>query len=151
MHEQAGGPDHCKQEEAQRHHVAGEFRQHEPQEIQRHRRIELALAMQPRTERVGNFLDAQIAARGGNDIKQDLEALRGELRRQLFEAIAANHEEAAHGIGDLDAQHSPGDFGGKGADAGPLLVETICAAARDIATADHKVGFSTLQQRQHLR
>ena len=150
MHEQAGRPDHRKQQETQRHHVAGEFREHEPEEIQRHRRVEFALAVQPRTEPVGNFLDAQIAARGGDDIEQDLEALGGELRRQLFEAIPADHEEAAHGIGDLDPQHAFGDFSCKRADAGPLLVKTLGAAARDIAAADHEVGLSTLQQRQHL-
>ncbi len=37
------------------------------------------------------------------------------------ETIAANHEEAAHGIGDFDPQHLLGHFGGKRAGAGALL------------------------------
>ena len=90
-------------------------------------------------KRVGNFLDPQIAARGGDDIEQDLEALGRELRRQLLEAIAADHEEAAHGIGDLDPQRAPGDFGGERAGAGALPVETVGTAALDVAAADHEV------------
>ena len=35
-----------------------------------------------------------------------------ELRRQLLEAIPSDHEEAAHGIGDLDPQHTLGHFSG---------------------------------------
>ena len=107
--------------------------------------------MQPRAEGVGNFLDAQLAARGGDDIEQDLEALRRELRRQLLEAIAADHEEAAHGIGDLDPQHALGHFGGERAGAGALPVEAVGAAAFDVAAADHEIGLAALQQRQHLR
>ena len=104
-----------------------------------------------RAEGEGNFLDPQFAARGGDDIEQDLEALGGELRRQLLEAIAADHEEAAHGIGDLDPQHALGDFGGELAGACPLLVKTVGAAAFDIAAADHEIELAALQQRQHLR
>src|SRR5258706_10356387 len=151
MHEQAGRSDHRKQQEAQRHHIAGQLRQHQPQEIQRHHRIEFAFTVQPRAEAVGNFLDPQIAVRGGDEIEQNLEALGGELRRQLFEAIPADHEEAAHWIGDLDPQHALGHFGCKRTGAGPLLVKTVGAAALDIAAAYHKVGFATLQQRQHDR
>ena len=44
-----------------------------------------------------------------------------------------------------------GDFGGKRADAGALLVETVGAAAFDIAAADHEFRLAALQQRQHLR
>src|ERR1700687_3861459 len=100
--------------------------------------------MQPRAESVGNFPDAQIVARGGDDIEQDLEALRGELRRQLLEAIAANHEEAAHGIGDLDPQYASCDLGGELTGAGALLVKPVGAAAFDVAAADHEVGFARL-------
>ena len=107
--------------------------------------------MQPRAEGKRNFLDPQFAARGGDDIEQDLEALRGELRRQLFEAIAADHEEAAHGIGDLDAQHALCHLGGELTGAGALLVETVGAAALDIAAADHEIGPAGLEQPQHFR
>ena len=37
------------------------------------------------------------------------------------------------------------------AGAGALLVETVGAAAFDIAAADHEIGLAALQQRQHLR
>ena len=107
--------------------------------------------MQPRAEGVGNFLDAKIAARGGDDIEQDLETLGRELRRQLLELVPADHEEAAHGIGDLDPQHAFCDFGGERAGAGALLVKTVGAAAFDIAAADHEIGLAALQQRQHFR
>ena len=43
------------------------------------------------------------------------------------------------------------DFGGELAGAGTLLVETVGAAAFDVAAADHEVGLAGLQQRQHLR
>ncbi len=107
--------------------------------------------MQPRAEAVGNFLHPQRAARGGDDIEQYLEPLRRELRRQLLEAIAADHEEAAHRIGDLHPQHPLGNFGGERAGAGALLVEAVGAAALDIAAADHEIGRAGLQQRQHFR
>ena len=104
--------------------------------------------MQARAEGVGNFDRAQLAARGRDDVEQDLEALRGKLRRQLLEAVAADHEEAAHGIGDLDAEHALGDFGRQRTGAGALLVETVGAAALDIAAADHEFGLAALQQRR---
>ena len=107
--------------------------------------------MLARAEGEGNFDGPQLALRGGHDIEQDLEALGGELRRQLLEAVAADHEEAAHGIGDLDLQHAPGDFGCQRADAGALLVEAVGAAALDIAAADHEFRLTALQQGDHLR
>ena len=88
---------------------------------------------------------------GGDDVEQDLEALRGKLRSQLLEAIPADHKEAAHGIGDADAQQALGDPGCKGAGAGPLLVETIRVAALDIAAADREFCLPVLQQGKHLR
>ena len=129
----------------------GQLRQHQAQEIQRHHGVELALAVQPRAEGVGDFLDAQFAARGGDDIEQDLETLGGKLRRQLLEAIPADHEEAAHGIGDLDPQHAFGDLGRKRAGPCPLPVKAVGAAALDIAAADHEVELATLQQLKHFR
>ncbi len=151
MHEQADRADHRKQQEAQRNHVVGQLCQHEPKEIQRHHGIELALAMQPRAEGIGNFLDVKIASGGCDNIQQDLETLRRELRRQLLEAVPPDHEEAAHGIGDLDPQHALGDFGGQRTCPGPLLVKAVGAAAFDIAAADHEIGLATLQQGQHDR
>ena len=107
--------------------------------------------MQPRTETVGNFDRAQLSPSGRDYIEQDLEALRRELRRQLLEAIAADHEEAAHGIGNADAEHALGEFGRERAGAGALLVETVGAAALDVTAADHKLSLPALQERQHLR
>ena len=75
----------------------------------------------------------------------------GELRRQLLEAIAAEHEEAAHGVVDLDPEHPPRDLGGERAGAGALLVKTVGAAAFDVAAADHEFGRSALEQLDHLR
>ena len=69
----------------------------------------------------------------------------------MLEAVAADHEEAAHGILDLDPEHALGDFGRQLTGAGALLVETVGAAALDIAAADHEVEFATLQQLQHGR
>ena len=68
-----------------------------------------------------------------------------------FEALAADHEEAAHGIGDLDPQHTLGYFGRKRTRAGPLTVETVRTAALDVAAADHEIEFAALQQREHFR
>ena len=65
-----------------------------------------------------------------------------------LEAVGADHEEAAHGIGDGNAEHAPGDGGRKGAGARPALVETVGAAALDIAAADHELGLPALQQRR---
>ena len=63
----------------------------------------------------------------------------------------ADHEKAAHGIGDLDPQHAFCNLGGEHAGAGARLVETVGAAAFDITTADHEVALAGLQQGQHLR
>ena len=107
--------------------------------------------MLARAEGEGNFDRPQLALRRGHDIEQDLEALGGELRRQLLEAVAADHEEAAHGIGDLDLQHAPGNLGCQRACTGALLVEAVGAAALDIAAADHEFRLTALQQGDHLR
>src|SRR4029077_4551686 len=124
---------------------------HQSQEIQRYHGIELALAVQARAERVGNFLDPQTAAGAGDDIEQNLETLRGKLRSQLLKAVPADHEEAAHGIGDLHAQQAPGGFGRERARPCPLLVEAFGAAALDVAAADHKIEVAALQEREHFR
>ena len=63
----------------------------------------------------------------------------------------ADHEEAAHGIGDGNRERAPGDGSCKGAGARPAPVETVGAAAFDIAAADHELGLPALQQREHLR
>ena len=76
--------------------------------------------------------------------------MRGQLRSQRFEAVAADHEEAAHGIGDLDPQHALGDLSGERTGTGALAVEAVGAAAFDVAAADHDIGLATLEQRQHF-
>ena len=82
-------------------------------------------------------------------VEQDLEALRGKLGRQRLEAVAADHEEAAHRIGDADLQQALGDSGRQQAEAGALLVETIRAAALDITAADGEFGLSVPQRGEH--
>ncbi len=77
--------------------------------------------------------------------------MRGQLRGEFFEAIAPDHEEAAHGIGDLDLQHALGDSGREHTGAGPLAIETVRTAAFDIATADHEIELAALQEPEHLR
>src|SRR5215467_8268414 len=98
--------------------------------------------MQPRAEREGNLDRLQVALRGRDDVEQDLEALRRELRRDLLELVAPDHEEAAHGIGDRDAEHAPGNPGRERTEASALPVKTAGAAALDIAAADHEFGLS---------
>ena len=46
---------------------------------------------------------------------------------------------------------APGDLGCQRAGTGALLVETVGAAALDIAAADHEFRLAALQQRDHLR
>lgn len=74
-----------------------------------------------------------------------------QLRRDLLEAIAADHEESAHRIGDLDAQQPLGNHGGEFAEPATLPIEAVRAAAFDIAAADHQFGLPALQQSEHLR
>src|SRR5690349_18647116 len=100
MHEQAERTDQAEQHEAERDDVMRQLRKHKAEEIQRDHGVELALTMLPRAEGVGNLHRAQLAVCGGDDVEQDLEALRREVWRQLLEAVAADREEAAHGIGD---------------------------------------------------
>ena len=52
-------------------------------------RVELALAMLALAEHERQLDDAQAAARRRHDVEQDLEALRGELRRERLEARRA--------------------------------------------------------------
>jgi len=140
----------AKSKKTQRHHVVGQLRKHQPQEIQRYHGIELALTVEARAESVWYLFDAEISSRRGDDIQQDLEPLRRKLRREFFEAVAAHHEEAAHRIGNLDPQYALCNFSGESAGARPLLVETLGAAAGDIAAADQEIRMVGLQQFQHL-
>ncbi len=151
MHQEAEPADRGEQDEAQRDQVIGQLRQHQAEEIERDHGIELALAMLASTELVGNLDGTQLALRGRHHVEQDLEALGRELRRELLETVAADHEKAAHGIGDLDLQRAARDLGGERTGAGTLLVEAVGLVALDIAAADHEVGLAALQQRQHLR
>ncbi len=107
--------------------------------------------MQARAEHIRNFFCPQRAARSGDHIEQDLEALGREVRRELFELVAADHEEAAHRIGNLNAQQDPRQRGGELAEAEALLIETVSAAAVDIAAADHNISLAPLDQAEHLR
>ena len=90
------------------------------------------------------------AARGRHDVEQDLEALRGELRRQLLEAVAPHHEEAAHRI----AQASRRAGGARARSTARLacsrraLDEPGRRAAVDIAARDREIGLAA-QLRQH--
>src|SRR4029078_4632922 len=108
-------------------------------------------AVLARAEGEGDLDRAQLSLRGRDDVEQDLEALSGQLRRQLLEAVAADHEEAAHGIGDFDAQHPFGDFGSERADTGAALVETVGAAALDIPAADHEFRLAAVQEPDYPR
>src|SRR5438094_7524562 len=71
-------------------------------------------------------------------------------RRELLKPMAADREEAAHGVGDFEAEKALGDLGGKGADAGALLVKAVGAAALDVAAADHEFRLAALQERKHF-
>jgi len=135
-------PDHRKQQETQRHHIMRELRQHQAQEIQRHHRVEFALAMQARAERVRNFHDAQIAARGGDDIEQDLEALRRKLRRQCSKRSLRIMKKPLMGSAIFDPQHAFCNLGSQRTGAGALLIEAVGAAAFDIAAAGPQASAS---------
>src|SRR5262245_55210272 len=101
--------------------------------------------MQARAEGEGDFLRLQFTPGGRDDVEQYLEALRRKLRRELLEAVAADREKPAHGIGDLHAERPLGDLGRERADAGALLVKAVGAAALDIAAPDHEFRLAALQ------
>jgi len=107
--------------------------------------------MQPRAEGKRYFDNAELSACGRDDVEQDLETLHRKRRRKLLEAVAAEHEEAAHRIGDLDMQQLPGDVGRKHAAAEARAAEAAGVATADIAAADHKLGLPCLQNLEHLR
>src|SRR5205823_8961124 len=92
----------------------------------------------------------QLATSGGDDVEQYLEALRRKLRRQLFEPVTADHEEAAHGIGDFDAEHALCNLGGKHAGAGALLVKAVGAAALNVTAANYQFRLPALREREHF-
>lgn len=70
---------------------------------------------------------------------------------QLLEPVAADHEEAAHRIGDLDPEHLLRHLGRQRTGAGTLLVEAFALVALDVAAADDEVGLIACEQQQHLR
>ena len=110
------------------------------------------LCPRPSRETSADLAHRQAARRGEQDVEQDLEALAGHVRRHRLEQRPAQHEIAAHRIGQLRAQHPAGQGdAGVGQSEPPPVRKPRSVASRGKAAGDHDVGAGLLQQRQHLR
>ena len=111
--------------------------------------VELALAVLTLAKRGWQFDGAQTAATGRQDVEQDLEALRGQRRRQRFENIAPDHEMTAHRIGEIDPEHQTHQPVRPPADARTLLGKASRRAAVEIAAGDGEIGAPAAQAIEH--
>ena len=75
--------------------------QQQLQVFEPHDEVELALPVEALAKRVTNFLDANRAFGGGQQVDQDFEAHATEAADHFIEVVAAQSEEAAHGVGDI--------------------------------------------------
>src|SRR3546814_8584876 len=67
--------------------------------------IELALALRAAAKGVGPLDEGQRTRARGHDVEQDFETDPRQVRRELTDNRRANHEEAAHRIAEIGAQH----------------------------------------------
>src|SRR5262249_16935699 len=115
-----GQSDHAEQQKAERHRIVGELGDQKRDEVECYAAVELALSMQSLAKNEWQLGHSQPATRGGDDVEQDLEPLRGQRRRKVFDHRTADHEEAAHGVGELYFQETPRYFTRPTANAGTI-------------------------------
>ena len=84
------------------------FRQQQAGIIERHAGIELACALEPQAERIGQFGDAQRRSAGRDDVEQDLEAVRRQFASDAFDHRTPQHEKTTERIGQLATEHKVG-------------------------------------------
>ena len=125
-------PDQAEQQKARRDGVVGELGRQQRGKVERDLAVELAFAMAALVKTRRQLDDAQAARLGRQNVEQNLEALRGNRRRQRLEGVAPHHEMAAHRIGEIDAEEAMNQKIGETAGAGALFGEPgRRAAARD--------------------
>src|SRR5262245_38417823 len=89
-------------DEAQGNVAARELGDQQAQEVEDVLQVELGIASRACAECVGYFDNTELAARGCQDIEQNLEAFGGKIGRYPYESRLAEHEEAAHGVAHVD-------------------------------------------------
>src|SRR5256885_5009818 len=99
MHADAGHADRGKEEEARRQQPYREVISEQHEKFRYDARAELAFAVRAASHTVGQLDDLDFAARGGDQIEQDLEATPVELAHDPVEKRPAHDEEPAHRIG----------------------------------------------------
>jgi hypothetical protein len=99
--EDADGADHAEQSVADRDPLADQFVQQQLQVFEPHHEVELAMAVEAVAKRVANLLDANRTLGGGQQVDQDFETYATEAADHFIEVVAAQSEEAAHGVGDI--------------------------------------------------
>src|SRR6266404_7747362 len=84
-------------------------------------------------------------------IKQNLEALPRQPPHRRLECLAADHEEAAHRVGDVGLADDAADAGGELADADPPAAQLAEIAARRVPASDREVVGAGAQRLEHAR
>ncbi len=100
--------------------------------------------------KTGRQLDnAQAAGCGRQNVEQNLETLRGNLRRQRLEGVAPDHEMTTHRIGEIDAEQTPHQHVGEMTGAGALFGKSGGGAAAEIAARHDEVASAATQPIAH--
>ena len=99
---------------------------------------------------VGHLHHGERPRRRHQDIQQDLVAGAGQAPDRRVEGVPLQHEEAAHRVGDLGAQHEARQPRGHIADQPPRLAPVAGAACPRVARADHDIAVGLTEPPQHL-
>ncbi len=151
MHGKTRRADEGEQDEADGNAIAGELGKQQAQVFEHHHVVELALAVLAGAEHERQLDDFERAAARCQNVEQDLEAARRELGRERLEGGPVDHEEAAHGVGQRDAEQALREQGrGRAAALAHAGEALLGAAALDEARADGEIGpgFDLLQHRR---
>ena len=145
------GHAHCrKEEEARGQQPAHKMIKEQHEELGDHPRSELAFPVRPASHPIGQLDDAYFAARGGNQIEQDLEAAPIEVTYHPIEKRPAHDEEPARRVGKAFAQ-GRAQSGRQAAQTHSFGSKLARAAARHVAARHCDVGFLPPRLREELR
>ena len=149
MDADAGEADGAEHQEAERHHVVGEFGDNQRCELDSDPRVEFAFTMLTLAKHVRYFCDAQLAARAGDEVDQNLESLRRQQRRQRIELGAAKHEETAHRVAQGYAQHPARNLARAAADFLAQRREHFIGTAAEMPAGDNEIEIAAAQFLHH--
>ena len=107
--------------------------------------------MQPLAEAQRHLGKSERPGGGREQVEQDLEPLAGQRAHRRGKGVALDHEEPAHGVGQIGLDDEPAQPAGDIADDNPRALPIADAAGISVAAGDDDIEALRPDLRQHLR